>query len=290
MGFLADYKEAARFARIKFPPTFMLAFAFLLSIIALAAAYFILADVTLGILIALLVIDLFVGLPFYLADKKIRDLEKDLPDVMHHLATTLKTGGTVESALKEVLRFEYGAISKGLKQVINQINEGKRFEDAFMNFAKESKSEMLQKAAVIILAARKAGGGLVGTLTAMAEDMREVYRLRKDREDKTFLQFLFIVVAGSIITPFIFGILRTVLEILFTVSAQLQTTETNLLGQFEFLFKTYIIIGSSLTTLAAVQVKEGKMSRGIVLIPLLAAIAYGIYIGTSLLFGMMVGV
>ena len=159
-----------------------------------------------------------------------------------------------------------------------------------MNFARDSRSEMLQKCAIIILAARKSGGGLVDTLTAMAEDMREVYRLRKERENQTFMQFLFIIAAGSVITPFIFGILRTVLQILFTVSAQLEAGEAGLLAQFEFLFKSYLIVCSSITTLGAVQVKDGKISRGVISIPIFAAIAYGIYLLTSLAFGGMVGI
>jgi len=290
MGFMKNYKDAVKFAGFKLPATLMLVLAFLFSVIAMAGTLFVLSDITLGVLISLLVLDLFIGLPFYLVDKRIRAIEENLPDVLRHMATTLKTGGTVESSLKEVIRVQYGPITAGLKTVINQINEGKTFEDAFMNFAQESRSEMLNKAAVIILAARKSGGGLVDTLSAMALDMREVYRLRKERENKTFLQFLFIIVAGSFISPFIFGILRTVIEILFTVSAQLEAAETGLLEQFDFLFKSYLILESSLTTLGAVQVKDGKISRGVLIIPVFAAIAYGIYFLTSYAFGSMVGI
>ena len=49
-------------------------------------------------------------------------------------------------------------------------------------------------------------------------------------------------------------------------------------------------VESALTTLGAVQVKEGKISRGVLLIPVLAAVAYAVYVLTSIAFSALVGV
>ena len=75
-------------------------------------------DFTITILLVLLILDIGIGLPFYLEEKKIAKIESELPDVLHHIAITIKTGGTVETALKEASKVNYGPITVGLKKTI----------------------------------------------------------------------------------------------------------------------------------------------------------------------------
>jgi len=246
-------------------------------------------DITLSILLALLVLDLGFGLPFYLASQKIKKIEEKLPDVLHHMGTTLKTGGTIEVALREVSRVEYGPITKGVKNMLREINEGKNFEEAFSSFAISSRSELMQRAAIIIIAARKSGGALLETLTAMAEDIRALYRLKRERTTKTFLQFLFILVAGCIIAPFVFGIVKSVLEILIQVGGGSTPESLAVVVQFDFLFKAYVILESGLSILGAVQVREGNISKAAIYIPIGVIISYVIYVAVAASFLRLIG-
>ena len=274
-----SYGDAVRFSGIKIPAKLLVILTFIGVLAAIAATIILpFVDFTIAILAILLIVDVGLGLPFFLKDKKIADIESKLPDVLHHIATTIKTGGTVETALKEAARVNYGPITPGLKKMLLQINEGKTFEDAFTNFALESNSKLLEKAAIIIVAARKSGGGLLETLTAMAEDFRAIYRLERERRSKTFLQFLFILVAGVFIAPFVFGIVKSVLEILVQVGAESTAQTAAIVNQFDTLFKVYLMLQASLAAMGAFQVREGKMSKAITFIPIAAIISYGIYL------------
>lgn len=285
--FYKKYVEVLKFSGIKIPPKLMIT----LTIIFVIAAVFlgIIFDLTLAILLPLLVLDLGIGLPFYLADKKITKMEERLPDVLHHMGTTLKTGGTIEVALREVSRVEYGPITAGVKDMLREINEGKTFEDAFSDFALRSKSELMQRAAVIIIAARRSGGALVETLSAMAEDIRVLYRLKRERRTKTFLQFLFIIVAGILIAPFIFGIVKSVLEILIKVGGKATTETLGIVSEFDFLFKSYVVLESGLSVLGAVQVREGGFSKAVIYIPVAVLISYILYVVVSYSFLSLIG-
>ena len=276
---LKEYEDAVQFSGMKINAKLLL----LLTIIATIISVFIplilpFVDFTITILLVLLVLDVGIGLPFYLKDKKIAKIESELPDVLHHIAITIKTGGTVETALKEASKVNYGPITLGLKKMLLQINEGKTFEEAFTNFSLESHSKLLEKAAIIIVAARKAGGGLLETLTSMAEDFRSLYRLQRERESKTFLQFLFIIVAGVFIAPFVFGIVKSVLQILVQVGGESTAATTALVTKFDTLFKVYLILQAALSSVGAFQVREGRISKAITFIPLAAIISYGIYL------------
>lgn len=281
-GFVEKYCLAAKFGGIKIPGKILLLITFIVFVATLAASL-LFFDFTVGFLAGLLVLDIGLGAPFFLEDRKVEALERRLPDVLHHIAITLKTSGTIESALREVSKIDYGPITDGIKIMTREISEGKTFEDAFRDYAFRSRSSFLQKCAVIIIAARKSGGSLFETLTATAEDIRALSNLRRERRAKTFMQYSFIMVAGCVIAPFVFGILKSVLEILFSVGAGVGEG-TALVGFFDLLFKSYLIIESALGTLGAVQVREGRWRKGIIYIPIAVIVTYIIYLVVSATF------
>ncbi|MBI4214700.1 type II secretion system F family protein [archaeon] len=273
------YADALEFIGWKIPPILLFTLSVVFAFVAVILGVLLRFDPALSFLAALLIADLGLGLPIYIADKRVAVIERRLPDVLHHIAITLKTGATIETALKEASRIDYGPITVGLKVMLREVNEGKTFEDAFRDYALRSHSELLGKVAVIIIAARRAGGGLLDTLTALAEDIRAVYRLRQDRRSKTLMQFMFIIVSGSFVAPFVFGILRSVVHILAragTAAAE-PAAAASILGQFDIMFKAFLIVESALTTFGAVQVREGKTTRAVILAPITILAVYVIY-------------
>lgn len=271
---LEKYEETVKFAGLKIGPKKLLIITLAASVVAFVIGSFI--DITLSFLLPVVIIDLGIGAPFFLARRKVRSIEDALPDVLHHMSTTLKTGGTTEVALEEASRVDYGPITKGIKRMLNDIREGSTFERAFREFASTSRSELLEKTAMIIITARKSGGALVDTLTAMGEDIRAIQRLRSERRTKTVLQFMFIIVAGCFVAPFVFGIVKSVLSILVSVGGD--GSGAGLISQFDLIFKIYLVMESALTTLGAVQVREGSMSKAVIYIPIFVLITYIIYI------------
>ncbi len=285
--FYNNYQETLRFVGINIDPRIILFATFIFTIVAAFVGFFV--DVTLAVLLPILIIDMGVGIPYYLRDKKVSAIEERLPDVLHHMGTTLKTGGTIEVALREVTKVDYGPITAGAKEMLREISAGKTFEESFSDFALKSHSKLMQRAAVIIIAARKSGGALLETLSAMAEDIRALYRLKRERRTKTFLQFLFITVAGTLIAPFVFGIVKSVLQILVQIGGKATPEVIALVASFDLLFKTYIVVEAALSTLAAVQVREGAFSKAVIYIPVSAVIAYLIYIAVASQFLRLIG-
>lgn len=280
-----QYKDRVDFSGIGISPVTLVILTIVIAVIgAILASFF---DLVLSLLLALVILDLGIGLPLFLANRKIQRIEKALPDVLHHMSTTLKTGGTVETALKEASRVDYGPITEGLRKMLREMQEGSTFERAFNSFAERSQSKLLEKVSTVIIAARRSGGGLIDTLTAMSNDIRSVQRLRSERRTKTLLQFLFIIVAGSFVAPLIFGIVRSVLSILVGVGEGMAAT--GIVAQYGTIFKIYVILQSALGTIGAVQVREGELSKSVIYIPIFALITYIIYMIVSTQFLAIVG-
>lgn len=101
---------------------------------------------------------------------------------------------------------------------------------------------------------------------------------------------MFIIVSGCFIAPFVFGIVKSVLEILMKVGGAATIEESMaLLATFTFMFKTYLITASALTVLGAVQVREGVLSKAVVYIPLGCIATYVIFTFVSSTFVSMLG-
>ena len=273
------YADAVEFSGIRLDAKILLVLTFVGMILGIVIGYF--TDPALAILLPLIAIDLGLGLPFYYSNRKVEKIESKLPDVLHHMGTTLKTGGTIEVALREVSKIDYGPISFGLREMIREMSEGKTFEQSFTDFAVDSRSRLLEKAAIIIVAARISGGSLVDTLTAMSDDFRAVYRLERERRSKTFLQYLFIMVSGVLIAPLVFGIVKSVLQILVQVGGDASSESGELVSRFDTLFKFYLIVQAALAVIGAVQVREGKLSRAVIVIPFALLITYLIYVSVA---------
>lgn len=269
------YAEIVQFSGMRIDPVILLIITAALAIAGAIIGSFV--DIALAILLPIVAIDLGIGLPFLLARRKVDKIEETLPDILHHMSTTLKTGGTIETALEEVSRMDYGPITVGIRRMLKEMREGSTFERSFNQFAERSRSDLLKRASMIIIAARKSGGGLVDTLTAMSNDIRSIRRLKSERRTKTMLQFLFIITTGCFIAPFVFGIVRSVLSILVGIG-EVTAESAALVARFDIVFKVYLVIESALSVLGAVQVREGKMSKAVLYIPILALVTYIIYV------------
>jgi hypothetical protein len=103
------------------------------------------------------------------------------------------------------------------------------------------------------------------------------------------MQFLFIIAAGVLVAPIVFGIVKSVLEILMKISVS-GTETTGLVAQFDFLFKAYLIVETTLIILSSMQVREGNLSKSILWIPFGIIATYVIYVAVSTLFLSMLGV
>jgi len=276
MGFYEDYCKAARSVFKDTEPDIILTAALMLSsiVIMFAGLYF---DLMLSALLAVVIFDLAVGYPIYKWEKRKSDIEKALPDVLSNISTTLKSGGTIDIALRDVSTSNYGPITFELKKMLREIKEGKTFEEAFTSFGERSDSRIVRRSVYIIISAKRTGGGLVAALASIADDLRENARLVEERKTRTTAQVMFIIIAANFVAPFIFGIVSGLILFLGSIGGEIPPLFDTLL----FYFKGYLIISAIFSAFAASLIKDGKITSAVVYTPILLLVTYTIFMVVS---------
>ena len=274
MGLYTSYKNAVKYVNPSLEADFVIGLAmFLSSVFLVYVGFFI--DLVFGGMLAILTFDLALGYPLYIRGKRIAEIEDTLPDVLSHMSTSLRAGSTVESALKEVAESGYGPISMDLHTMLRKINEGKTFEEAFIEFGKRTESRIVQRSINVIVSAKRTGGGLVDALSSISDDMRQNLRLQKERRAKTMVQVLFIIIAANFVAPFIFGLVAGIILFLGNIASN---SSPALFGTLIFYFKGYLIVSALFSSLAASLIREGNITKTVIYAPLLLLISYVIFI------------
>ena len=181
---------------------------------------------------------------------------------------------TIEGALKEVASSGYGPISEDMRTMLREINEGKTFEEAFIDFGKRTESITVQRSVNVIVSAKRTGGGLVDALSSISDDMRQNLRLFKERRAKTMIQVLFIVVAANFVAPFIFGLVASIILFLASIGGETPV----IFGTLIFYFKGFIIVSALFSAMASSMMREGNITKTVIYAPMLLVISYTVFV------------
>lgn len=280
-NFWKKYELAFEYTRIKIEPKMFLLIGLVSSVFMFFLGYLISylifgdPDFILCILLVIVVLDFFLGYPFMVFDRRISKIEEKLPDVLFHLATTVRAGGSLETALQDVAKMRYGPIVEEIKETIREMKEGKTFEDAFLSFGRRTHSKLCRRVATIIVTAKRSGAGFVDALTSISEDIRDVHRIARERKSKTTMQVIFLIVAGVIISPAIFGLVSSISK--FMAKANPYQESGPLIYVLDPLFKTYILTCGILVAFGVSMIREGKLIKALPYVPLFLLVSYIIF-------------
>lgn len=203
MRWLVKYEKLARLGGLKIP-VYML-----FGIALLVAAVLVLLGIALKnfflILGGLAAADLIIMVPYMRGESKVREIEENLPDALKQMASTLRSGGTYEVAIREVVYSDYGELSRQFSHVLKDLESGMDLRRAFERLAGRVPSDSLRRMTTIMLDAIQMGGGLAGVLEDVAEDLREFNKIKTERRVRTAMQTMFIMLLSIVLGPFIFG-------------------------------------------------------------------------------------
>ena len=302
-AFLENYKRTLKQIRFKMPASIWLVLSVGLSVAVAAVSFaaIILLNLPVSPIITLVlflvVVDLMAGYPYVLATRRINSIEENLPDALKQLADTLKAGGTYEYALREISESEYGPLSKEMENVLRKMEEGENIEDSLNSLTTNIDSTLVKRTVAIINDAIKAGAGLADVLEEIADDVRALHRISKERISGTMLQVIFIIAAGSLVAPAILGMVSTVIQLLIETSAGLSTNKAAIVETLwardiiMLLMQVYLMIEVIASGAMIAITREGKLNKSLIYIPMLLLVAFVCYyialFGSSIFIGGM---
>jgi len=216
------------------------------------------------------VMSLVIAIPVNARNARITQIEESLPDALKHMALVLKAGGTTEAAVSEVSNAGYGPLSEELKTAFKKLREGKPFDEVFTETAKITGSVLFQRTALIVVDARRAGAGVADVMFEIAEDARDVSRIKRERYSRTTMHVIFLITSSLLLAPFIFGFAVSIVNYINQgIAGALPQAPTRNLCDLNFLLVAFLVFQSIMTTIALGIIREGKAIKYILYAPLM---------------------
>ncbi len=204
----------------------------------------------------------FVGMafayPYWRVSKRIEEMEKHLPDAFFYLASSLRAGISFSEALEDLTTAKFGALTDEFKRVVGEIRKGRSTVEALKVMAvRNRKSPVVYRSLMIIIEALERGAPMSDVLVYVANDVREILRIKQERKASTGMQMMFFIITSGFVGPAIIGTVGKLMGIMIQgpAKAQIPTVLNILLG--------FVVIQAIVSGLGIGVIREGKFSAGI---------------------------
>ncbi len=199
------------------------------------------------------------ALPYYLTQRRAKELEEVLPDALRQMASTLRAGIGIDAAMEDVSKSGYGALSREFDRAVVEVRRGRALENSLRALARRSNSPLYERAFHLIVEGIERGAALANVLDAVSHDAREVQTVQRERRAATTQQVLFLLAAAIFAAPMIAGIVVRVGSAFTTIGAQAAAFPPEI-GTIVML---YIAIQALICALAVGVVRYGRMMKGL---------------------------
>jgi flagellar protein FlaJ len=138
-----------------------------------------------------------VGVHLRRVNPRVDAIEERLPDFLNDLAETRRAGLTLAAALQACSLSDYGALSKEIRKMADQVAWGVAFNDVLTLFAQRVKTSLVQRTTFLIIEASRTGGSVAEILKAAAREAYEIKGLEAERKTTmtTYLIVIYVVFA-----------------------------------------------------------------------------------------------
>jgi flagellar protein FlaJ len=171
-----------------------------------------------------------------------------------------------------------------LKRAVIEIKLGGTFESALTSMGERLKSKNLDRTFRMILEGRRVGGSLSDVIETVAEDLRAVLALKRERRANVMMSVMFLLISALIAAPFALGMIMTYSSFIGSlgkVNPLLDSAATAATG--------YIIIHSIIAGILIGIVLYGSARKGVKYALLLAPAAFLIFYAIKTLAPMVLG-
>jgi flagellar protein FlaJ len=134
----------------------------------------------------------------HLENRRKRLIDSALPRLLDDIAESQDAGMTLLQALEESSRRRYGPITEELKKLTAELSWGVEFGQSFRAFAERIGTELSMRTTTLILEAVRLGGNLKTTFGSTAKFVREIIKLREERESELRPYVIIIYVSISV--------------------------------------------------------------------------------------------
>lgn len=158
---------------------------------------------------------------------RISKMELVFPDFIELMASNLRAGMTVDSALLLSSRKEFHPLDEEILVLGKDIITGKEMTRALLDMSERVNSDKIKKTIQVITSGIKSGGNLAVLLEETATNMRERNFVEKRAASNVLMYLIFIFFAVAVGAPALFSLSSVLITILTNLLGSLPTIETS---------------------------------------------------------------
>lgn len=215
---------------------------------------------------------------FFMMERRVDSIEQGTPDFLRQISSLLRSGVGIETALEDISKHGKGPLIDELKRAVIEIKIGSTFEEALLSMGERLKSKNLDRTFRMILEGRRVGGSLSDVIETVAEDLRAVLALKRERKANVMMSVMFLLIAAIVAAPFALGMIMSYSAFIGAAGKPNPLYEASVTAA-----SGYIIIHSIIAGLLMGIVLYGSAKKGVKYAILLAPAAFAIFYVIQLL-------
>lgn len=235
---------------------------------------------------ALLVITGPVGFFLQARQRRLHYIEERLSDFLRDLAETSKAGLPLHQSLQAAAQKDYGPLTKEIETMAVQCSWGLSFAESFRRFGERSQSQLVKRAANLVVETAVSGGNTSDILAASAVDIHQQKSLDEDRKGAmtTYIAVIYIVffvflavlgVLAVMFLPELLGATQAAAES-GASTALFSSSRVQLRGIKDAYFQALLVQAFG-NGLIAGMIRDGSLAAGLKHIFILVIISYFAY-------------
>ena len=209
---------------------------------------------------------------FFMMERRVDSIEQGTPDFLRQIASLLRSGVGVETAMEDISKHGEGPLTDELKRAVIEIKIGSTFEDALLGMGERLKSKTLDRTFRMIIEGRRVGGSLADVIETVAEDLRAILALQRERRANVMMSVMFLLIAAVIAAPFALGMAMS-----YSAFIESLGKPNPLLGAASIGAAGYIIIHSVIAGILMGIVLYGSAKKGVKFALVLVPVSYGLF-------------
>ncbi len=223
---------------------------------------------------------IILGVPLlyrYTQYAKIKKIESIFPIFLHDITENINAGMTLPQAIRTTTNNDYGVLTPYVRDISAKISWGIPFERILQDFARMLGSPGMTRTVQTIIEAHRSGGTMNTVLEAVAESLREIEKIKKERSASVYGQ----MINGYLIYVVFLGVMIGLSTFLIPTFRFDEAGVQDLPQVFPELFRSLIVIQGFFAGLAVGKMAEGTLLAGVKHSLVLSVFGYT----TFLLFG-----
>ncbi len=202
------------------------------------------------------------GIPLlyrYTQYAKLKKIESIFPTFLRDITENINAGMTLPQSMRAITNNDYGVLTPYAKDISAKISWGISFERILQDFAKGLGSQSLMRTVQTIIEAHRSGGTMNTVLDAVAESLREIEKIKKERSASVYSQ----MINGYLIYVVFLGVMIGLSTFLIPTFKFEEAGVQDLPQVFPELFRSLIVIQGFFAGMAVGKMAEGTLLAGI---------------------------